>query len=148
MRDPRDDAGRILRELGTAVEDIFNNPIKGFGEIESARAEGIDTFFFANSGAEITEAAVKLAKQITTRPNTIVFEGGFHGNHDYAAFSQFPTGPANYPLAAADSGGVPGALQDTMLVAPYNDLTVVEVDVLHRDRIAVARGQQPVGRRR
>lgn len=39
----------------------------------------IDTFFFANSGAEITEAAVKLAKQATGRPNTIVFNGSFHG---------------------------------------------------------------------
>lgn len=41
--------------------------------------EGIDTFFYANSGAEITEAAVKLAKQATGRPNIIVFEGSFHG---------------------------------------------------------------------
>ena len=40
---------------------------------------GIDTFFFANSGAEITEAAVKLAKQATKRPNVIVFQGSFHG---------------------------------------------------------------------
>ena len=40
---------------------------------------GIDTFFFANSGAEITEAAVKLAKQATGRPNVIVFAGSFHG---------------------------------------------------------------------
>ena len=39
----------------------------------------IDTFFFANSGAEITEAAVKLAKQVTGRPNVIVFSGSFHG---------------------------------------------------------------------
>ncbi|MBA3984097.1 MAG: aminotransferase class III-fold pyridoxal phosphate-dependent enzyme [Acidimicrobiia bacterium] len=39
----------------------------------------IDTFFFANSGAEITEAAVKLAKQATGRPNIIVFSGSFHG---------------------------------------------------------------------
>ena len=39
----------------------------------------IDTFFFANSGAEITEAAVKLAKQVTGRPNVIVFDGSFHG---------------------------------------------------------------------
>jgi 4-aminobutyrate aminotransferase len=39
----------------------------------------IDTFFFANSGAEITEAAIKLAKQATGRPNTIVFNGSFHG---------------------------------------------------------------------
>ena len=39
----------------------------------------IDTFFFANSGAEITEAAVKLAKQATKRQNVIVFQGSFHG---------------------------------------------------------------------
>ena len=41
--------------------------------------EGIDTFFFANSGAEITEAAIKLAKQVTKRPNVVVFQGSFHG---------------------------------------------------------------------
>lgn len=39
----------------------------------------IDTFFFANSGAEATEAAVKLARQATGRPNVIVFSGSFHG---------------------------------------------------------------------
>lgn len=39
----------------------------------------IDRFFFANSGAEATEAAVKLAKTATGRPNIIVFQGGFHG---------------------------------------------------------------------
>lgn len=39
----------------------------------------IDTFFFANSGAEATEGAVKLAKQVTGRPNVIVFQGSFHG---------------------------------------------------------------------
>src|SRR6188472_2545155 len=39
----------------------------------------IDTFFFANSGAEITEAAIKLAKQATGRPNVIVVDGSFHG---------------------------------------------------------------------
>ena len=40
---------------------------------------GIGRFFFANSGAEATEAAVKLAKQVTGRPNVIVFSGSFHG---------------------------------------------------------------------
>ncbi len=39
----------------------------------------IDTFFFANSGAEATEGAVKLAKQASGRPNVIVFQGSFHG---------------------------------------------------------------------
>ena len=40
---------------------------------------GIERFFYANSGAEITEAAIKLAKQVTKRPNVIVFSGSFHG---------------------------------------------------------------------
>ena len=44
-----------------------------------SRPASIDTFFFANSGAEATEAAVKLAKQATGRPNVIVFHGSFHG---------------------------------------------------------------------
>jgi 4-aminobutyrate aminotransferase len=39
----------------------------------------VDTFFFSNSGAEATEAAVKLAKQATGRPHLVVFEGSFHG---------------------------------------------------------------------
>jgi 4-aminobutyrate aminotransferase len=39
----------------------------------------IDSFFFANSGAEATEAAVKLARHATGRTNIIVFQGSFHG---------------------------------------------------------------------
>jgi 4-aminobutyrate aminotransferase len=53
----------------------------------------IDTFFFANSGAEITEAAVKLAKQATGRPNVIVFAGSFHGRtHMTMAMTTSKTG--------------------------------------------------------
>ena len=40
---------------------------------------GIDRFFLANSGAEATEAAVKLARQATGRPGVVVFQGSFHG---------------------------------------------------------------------
>jgi 4-aminobutyrate aminotransferase len=41
--------------------------------------DGIDTFFLANSGAEATEAAVKLARQATGRTNIVVMDGSFHG---------------------------------------------------------------------
>jgi 4-aminobutyrate aminotransferase len=53
----------------------------------------IDTFFFANSGAEITEASIKLAKQITKRPHTVVFSGSFHGRtHMAMAMTTSKTG--------------------------------------------------------
>ena len=35
--------------------------------------------FLSNSGAEAVEAAVKLAKYATRRPNVVAFRGGFHG---------------------------------------------------------------------
>jgi 4-aminobutyrate aminotransferase len=47
--------------------------------LRAVTPDGIDAFFFTNSGAEATEAAVKLAKQATGRSNVVVFEGSFHG---------------------------------------------------------------------
>lgn len=39
----------------------------------------LDTFFFWNSGAEAIEAAIKLVKRATGRPNIITMQGGYHG---------------------------------------------------------------------
>jgi 4-aminobutyrate aminotransferase len=72
----------------------------------------IDRFFFANSGAEITEASVKLAKQATKRPNIIVFSGSFHGRtHMAMAMTTSKTGyrAGHMPLPAG------------VFVAPYPD---------------------------
>lgn len=40
---------------------------------------GLDTFLFVTSGSEAVEAAVKLARHATGKPNIIVFQGGYHG---------------------------------------------------------------------
>ncbi|WP_109474414.1 aspartate aminotransferase family protein [Ornithinimicrobium cavernae] len=45
----------------------------------------LDRLFFANSGSEAIEAALRLARQATGRPNVIVFHGGFHGRTVAAA---------------------------------------------------------------
>ncbi|WP_024794055.1 aspartate aminotransferase family protein [Tomitella biformata] len=39
----------------------------------------LDSVFFTNSGSEAVEAAVRLARMATGRPNIIAFAGGFHG---------------------------------------------------------------------
>ena len=43
-----------------------------------ARA-GLDRVFFATTGAEAVENAIKLARQATGKPNVIVFKGSYHG---------------------------------------------------------------------
>jgi 4-aminobutyrate aminotransferase len=45
----------------------------------------LDRMFFANSGSEAVEAAVRLARHATGRPNVIAFHGGFHGRTVAAA---------------------------------------------------------------
>jgi len=81
--------------------------------------EGIDQFFFANSGAEATEAAVKLAKQGTGRPNIVVFTGSFHGRSHLtmamttsktsyrAGYAPLPAGVfvAPFPVSVGDPSG-------------------------------------------
>jgi 4-aminobutyrate aminotransferase len=74
--------------------------------------DGIERFFYANSGAEITEAAIKLAKQATKRPNVIVFSGSFHGRtHLAMAMTTSKTGyrSGHSPLPAG------------IFVAPFPD---------------------------
>lgn len=41
--------------------------------------EGIEKFFFSNSGAEAVEGAIKLARFTTKRQGVIAFTGSFHG---------------------------------------------------------------------
>ncbi len=47
--------------------------------------EGLTSLFFSNSGSEAAEAALRLARQATGRPNIVVFQGGFHGRTVAAA---------------------------------------------------------------
>lgn len=77
--------------------------------------EPMDSFFFANSGAEAVEAAVKLSKQSTGRPNVVVFSGSFHGRSAmtmamttsktlyHAGYQPLPSGVfvARYPETAS-----------------------------------------------
>ncbi len=59
---------------------IFHPPLLALAEeLRAIVPQGLDCFFFSNSGAEAVEGAVKLARHATGRPNVIVFQGSFHG---------------------------------------------------------------------
>ena len=47
--------------------------------------DGLDSVFFANAGSEAVEAAMRIARTATGRPNVVVFQGGFHGRTAGAA---------------------------------------------------------------
>jgi 4-aminobutyrate aminotransferase len=117
-------AGRFIHaQVNVFTHDLLEPLAARLAELAPG---AIDTFFFANSGAEITEAAVKLAKQVTGRPNVIVFDGSFHGRTHLAmamttsktvyraGHAPLPSGifvaPFPDPLAADEAAEVSRAL--------------------------------------
>src|SRR5678815_2422788 len=94
---------------------------------------------FTSSGSEATFFALRVARAFRGREKILKFEGGFHGTHDYALMSQTPKSPKAFPAPMPDSGGIPHAIQDQVLVAPYNDLAETEAILAahHGDLAAV-----------
>ena len=73
----QEQAGKLLHGQANIV--IHQPMLRLVEELLTVVPESLHSFFFSNSGAEAVEAAVKLAKHATKRPNIVVFQGGFHG---------------------------------------------------------------------
>ncbi|BDB58707.1 MULTISPECIES: aminotransferase class III-fold pyridoxal phosphate-dependent enzyme [Rhodococcus] len=78
------------RQIGSLIHGqyttVMHRPLLELTErLGAVLPEGLDSLFFANSGSEAVEAALRLARQATGRPGIVVFHGGFHGRTVAAA---------------------------------------------------------------
>jgi len=79
----REQVGKLIHGQYTTV---MHQPLLELTEkLGDVLPSGLDSLFFANSGSEAVEAALRLSRQATGRPNVIVFQGGFHGRTVAAA---------------------------------------------------------------
>jgi glutamate-1-semialdehyde 2,1-aminomutase len=94
---------------------------------------------FCSTGTEATFLALRLCRAWRKKDKILKFEGGFHGTHDYSLMSVGPRSPKAFPAPTPDSAGIPHAIQDEVLVAPFNDLAETEalIDMHHQDLAAV-----------
>ncbi|MGH7323964.1 MAG: aspartate aminotransferase family protein [Candidatus Rokuibacteriota bacterium] len=118
---------------------LLNEPIIELAE-EVARAVACcEQVRFTSSGSEATFFALRLARAYRQRDKILKFEGGWHGTHDYGAMSVSTRSPKAFPAPTVDSAGIPHAVSDTVLVAPYNDLATTEALIAthHSDLAAV-----------
>ncbi len=85
---------RVIRAAHEQLDKLVHLSVVGHHEPNIVLAERIagvapgklDKVFFANSGAEAVEGAIKLARYVTGRPAIIAFQGAFHGR-TYGALS-------------------------------------------------------------
>jgi acetylornithine/N-succinyldiaminopimelate aminotransferase len=87
------------------VSNLFTNPpMVALAERLSARSLG-GRVFFANSGAEANEAAIKLVRKARRGGELVVVHGGFHGR-TYGALSATPQESKQAPFAPLVPGFV------------------------------------------
>jgi glutamate-1-semialdehyde 2,1-aminomutase len=86
---------------------------------------------YVSTGTEATYYALRIARAYRKRDNILKFEGGFHGMHDYSLMSLSPSGTVPFPTPEPSSAGIPRAVQETVLVAPFNDIATT-ADIIER----------------
>jgi glutamate-1-semialdehyde 2,1-aminomutase len=97
---------------------------------------------FTNTGSEATMLALRLARAHTGRTKFLKFEGHYHGWYDpflLNAHGHPPEqlGSPDSPSRIPDSQGIPPATFDDVLLAPWNDVAVLErVMQKHGDELA------------
>lgn len=91
---------------------------------------------FTNSGTESTMNAIRAARAYTGKEKVLLFEGGYHGGHDYVLCTHPPLRQIRANTWSSlnphllkkfpDSWGIPQKVLDTVLVIPWNDVELLE----------------------
>ncbi|MBT4489419.1 MAG: aspartate aminotransferase family protein [Rhodospirillaceae bacterium] len=93
---------------------------------------------FCNSGTEATMYGMRAARAFTGKNKIALFDGSYHGTHDYALTKAEPASDRSRPTAKTMGQGVPTLIKDdTMLVLPYRDATAFDLIREHKDDLAL-----------
>ena len=133
----REQSGKIIHAQYTTV---MHTPLLQLTEkLGEHLPEGLDSVFYANSGSEAVEAAVRLARMATGRPNIVTVQGGFHGR-TVAAASLTTAGTRFSAGFSPLMGGVvmtpfPHALRHGWDTETAVDFALAELDYLFATRV-------------
>jgi len=117
-------------------------------ELEVRMAEAITAVMPAvemsrmvSSGTEASMSAIRLARAVTGRDRVLKFDGCYHGHVDALLVG---AGSGVATLGIPGSPGVPKAMTELTVQAPYNDLAAVETAVKRWGRDLAAILVEPV----
>jgi glutamate-1-semialdehyde 2,1-aminomutase len=115
-------------------------------EIELARdiaaaVPGIESVRLVNSGTEAVLYSLRLARAFTGRSKIVRFEGQYHGFSDAIYWSKHPdlskAGSDTHPVALPQGPGVPMEMSESLIIAQWNDLAMLEdIFARHHEDIA------------
>lgn len=92
---------------------------------------------FCNTGSEATMYAMRAARGFSGRERIALFDGCYHGAHDYGMWITDPGSPREAPAKLPMGHGIPRALGDLVTLLPYRDAAAFELIRQQADELAL-----------
>ena len=107
-------------------------------ELIKESSSAVDEVMFCNSGSEATMFAFRAARALTGKRVIALFDGSYHGIHDYALVKAGYKSERSEPSSVALGAGIPEEIsRDLMMMLPYRDENAYELIRRHKDDLAL-----------
>lgn len=129
--------------LAAQIEKGWHFGIPGAGqtklaELIKASSPAVDEVMFCNSGSEATMFAFRAARAVTGKRLIALFDGSYHGIHDYALTKADLKSDRSTPTTTTLGAGVPDEVsRDLMLMLPYRNEHAFDLIRSHKDDLAM-----------
>lgn len=92
---------------------------------------------FCNTGSEATMYAIRAARGYSGKEVIALFDGFYHGAHDYGMWMADPGSPRDAPEPLPMGNGIPSVLKDLTLMLPYRNPAAFDLIRAHKDALAL-----------
>ena len=107
-------------------------------ELIKESSPAVDEVMFCNSGSEATMFAFRAARALTGKRVVALFDGSYHGIHDYALVKASNKSDRSEPTSSTLGAGIPEEIsKDLMMMLPYRDENAYELIRKHKDDLAL-----------
>ena len=92
---------------------------------------------FCNTGTEATMYAIRAARAYTGRSKIAVFDGSYHGAHDYVLVRAADESPREAPSFNPVGDGIPSETLESVMMLPYRSRAAFDMIRSHKDELAL-----------
>ena len=133
----------VEKALASQIEKGWHYGIPGDGQADLAElikesSPAVDEVMFCNSGSEATMFAFRAARAFTGKRVVALFDGSYHGIHDYALVRADLKSERSNPSSITLGAGIPEEVsRDLMLMLPYRDKNAYDLIRKYKDDLAL-----------
>ena len=107
-------------------------------ELIKDSSPAVDEVMFCNSGSEATMFAFRAARAVSGKRVIAMFDGSYHGIHDYALVKADHKSERSTPTSSSLGAGIPEEIsRDLMMMLPNRDSNAYELIKQYKDDLAM-----------